>query len=127
VKRFGRFGAVGVLGAAVQLAVLEALRRAGLHYLAATALAVEAALLHNFCWHLGWTWRDRAGGWPRRLVRFHISNGLVSVVVNLALMRLLAGALGVPAVAANLMAIGAASVANFLAADYFVFASDCRR
>ncbi len=31
----------------------------GPHYLVATALAVEMAVLHNFFWHRRWTWADR--------------------------------------------------------------------
>lgn len=59
MPRFIRFNAVGVLGFVVQLAVLAGLVRAGVHYLAATVIAVEAAILHNFVWHERWTWRDR--------------------------------------------------------------------
>ena len=59
--RFWRFNAVGVLGFAVQLAVLALLVHGGVHYLAATAIAVEAAILHNFLWHERWTWADRPG------------------------------------------------------------------
>ena len=31
----------------------------GVHYLVATAIGVEAAILTNFLWHDRWTWRDR--------------------------------------------------------------------
>ena len=52
---------------------------ARLHYLVATAIAVEAAVLHNFCWHQRWTWRDRRAASRttavRRLGRFHLLNG----------------------------------------------------
>jgi putative flippase GtrA len=57
--RWAAFNAVGLAGVAVQLACLALLVHAGSHYLAATALAVEAAVLHNFLWHQRWTWRDR--------------------------------------------------------------------
>ena len=50
---------MGLIGFALQLGVLALLLRLGLHYLAATALAVELAVLHNFAWHERWTWRDR--------------------------------------------------------------------
>ena len=33
----------------------------GLHYLVAAMLAIELAALHNFVWHLRWTWGDRPG------------------------------------------------------------------
>ena len=57
-----KFNAVGALGAAIQLGALSVLR-GWLHcgYPIATALAVEAAVLHNFVWHERWTWQDRTG------------------------------------------------------------------
>ena len=61
LRRWLAFNGVGAIGVAVQLAVLAVLvRGAGLHTLIATAIAVEAAILHNFLWHERWTWADRA-------------------------------------------------------------------
>lgn len=122
--RFLRFNGVGVAGFALQLGLLAALLFAGVHYLVATALAVEAAVLHNFAWHERWTWRDRpATGRSRlaRLWRFHALNGLVSLVGNVALMRVLVGAFGMPAIPANLIAVLACSLVNYLASDRLVF------
>jgi putative flippase GtrA len=57
VLRFLRFNVVAVLGIGVRLLVVWALVSGlGLHYLTGTALAVEASVLHNFFWHLRWTW-----------------------------------------------------------------------
>ena len=54
--RWLKFNAVGALGMAVQLGSLGFFVRVlGLHYLLATALAVEVAVLHNFIWHRRWT------------------------------------------------------------------------
>ena len=99
-RRWAVFNAVGILGAAVQLTVLAALTHGGrLPYLAATALAVETAVLHNFMWHQRWTWRDRRLDSRRqvidRLIRFHLLNGRVSIVGDLILTALLTGGLGV--------------------------------
>ena len=116
--RWWRFNAVGLLGIAVQMAALEAAMRAGLAYLPATALAVEAAVLHNYAWHRRWTWRDRAHA---SLLRFHLTVGLLSVGGNLLLMRLLVGAAHLHPVPANLAAITICSLANYLAADRSVF------
>ena len=49
--RWLKFNAVGAIGVAVQLSVLAALIQLGTHYLAATALAVETAVLQNYYWH----------------------------------------------------------------------------
>lgn len=122
------FNAVGVGGAALQLAVLTALvHGAGLHYALATAVAVEAAVLHNFLWHRRWTWPDRPAAAPGgplawvALARFHAYNGLVSLLGNLTVMSLLVGSLGLAPVVANGVAIVACSVLNFALGDHWVF------
>jgi putative flippase GtrA len=123
VIRWLKFNTVGAMGVAVQLAALAVLK-SGLHvnYLLATAAAVELALLHNFVWHERWTWRDRgAAGRAGRLVRFHLGNGLLSIAVNLLLMRILVGRLHWPYLAANVAAIAAGSVINFFLGDLLVF------
>ena|SRR6187399_3127594 len=125
-QRFFRFNLVGVIGFVLQLGVLAILVRAGMHYLAATAVAVEIAILHNFLWHDRWTWRDRpASGSARlgRLGRFHLLNGLVSLVGNLALMRLLVGTFGVPTLPANLLAVLVCAAVNYATSDRLVFST----
>ncbi len=120
VARFSAVGAGGVIVQTVTLALL--LRFAGLHYLAATAFAVEAAVLHNFVWHRRWTWADR----PRSrvalsLLRFNVTNGAASLLGNLAVMFILAGMLKLNPLAANLITIGICSVVSFALADRLVF------
>jgi len=126
-----RFYAVGAVGIGVQLAALAIFKSGfGLGYLAATALAVEAAILHNFLWHERWTWADRTRSLPAgragRLVRFHLTNGAVSILGNLALMEALAGRMHVPYLAANAIAIALCSLLNYLAADRLVFPAATR-
>src|SRR4051812_6766077 len=122
--RFLRFNGVGVIGFVVQLAVLTVLVHLGVHYLVATAAAIEAAVLHNFLWHERWTWRDRpATGRTRlrRLWHFHVANGLVSQAGNLALMWVLVDRGGVGPLAANAVAVVVCGLLNFLASERFVF------
>jgi putative flippase GtrA len=122
--RFWRFNAVGAAGLAVQLAVLALLVHAGIHYLAATAMAVEAAILHNFVWHERWTWADRPADRRTRLtrlLRFHALNGGVSLAGNLVVMRILVGLLGLSPLPANLAAVSSCAVLNFLLSDRAVF------
>jgi putative flippase GtrA len=122
VIRWLKFNAVGLIGVGVQLATLALLVRLGVHYLVATALAVETAVLHNYLWHRRWTWADRKGrATAASLWRFHLANGLVSIVSNLVLMRVLAGWLGLPVLPANLLAIAVTSLLNFLLGDRWVF------
>jgi putative flippase GtrA len=124
LRRWLVFNGVGFIGFGVQIGVLAALLHLGLHYLAATALAVEVTILHNFAWHERWTWNDRpadaATRWGR-LWRFHALNGAVSLAGNLILMRALVGGLGMPPVPANLAAVLACALLNYAASDRFVF------
>jgi putative flippase GtrA len=124
-KRVGIFTIVGIIGYGVQTAVLWLLvGRLQMAVVPATLVATEAAVLHNFLWHLGWTWADRPAGARAvagRLVRFNLSNGGFSLVGGAAIMALLVDALGVHYLVANLVAVLVVSVANFLASDRFVF------
>ena len=125
-RRWLKFNLVGAIGIVVQLAVLGILNGVlRLDYLPATALAVEAALLHNFLWHERFTWSDRASVTRRqallRLVRFNLTTGTISILGNLLLMRLLVGQAHLPSLPANLMSIAACSLANFLVSEYVVF------
>ena len=123
--RWLKFNAVGLIGVAVQLAALALFAKAWRwHYLVATAAAVEVAVLHNFAWHELWTWRDRreeAGTRLSRCLRFHLGNGLVSILANLVFMRLFAGALGLPLLWANLISIAIAALLNFAISEWWVF------
>jgi putative flippase GtrA len=153
--RWCKFNLVGAVGMAVQLGTLAAINRlAPGHYMIATAVALEITLLHNFVWHLHYTWRDRFptlnrlrnesgqrscfpthfaksakwmghGGDHRALVgnliRFHLSNGLVSMVGNLAMMPLLVEGTRIPVVAANAIAILCCSIVNFFLGDQWAF------
>ncbi|HEU0120790.1 MAG TPA: GtrA family protein [Bryobacteraceae bacterium] len=122
-QRWLRFNAVGLAGILVQLAALYALRHgAGLPVLWATGLAVETAVLHNFYWHERWTWRTLGTpGLPARLLRFHMANGLVSLVSNLLWMRVLTGAFGMHYLLANGLAIALTALLNFALSERFVF------
>ena len=95
------------------------------HYLYATAAAIELTLLHNFAWHVHFTWRDRRDSFTliRQLLRFHASNGLVSMLGNLALMRILVQGAHVPVLMANCVAILTCSVVNFFSGDQWAFAA----
>lgn len=130
--RWCKFNVVGGIGIGVQFGALFLLKGVmHLNYLAATAMAVEAAVLHNFVWHERFTWADRTRladgknrGTPRqvqRFLRFHLSNGAVSIVGNVALMKILVGQAQMNYLAANAIAISVCSLANFLMSDVWVF------
>ena len=123
--RWGKFNLVGAMGMVVQLAALAFFNRLLVgHFLYASTAAVEITLLHNFVWHLQYTWRDRRDDATRfrKLVRFHLSNGLVSMVGNLALMHLLVDRARVSLLLSNVVAILCCSIANFCLGNKWAFA-----
>lgn len=124
--RWLRFNLVGGIGIALQLGLLFLLKSvAGLNYLTATALAVEATVVHNFLWHERYTWADRVQpSWSkslRRLTRFNLTNGAVSLGGNLVLMKIIASLEPVNYLAANGVAIVLCSLVNFLVSNEYVF------
>jgi putative flippase GtrA len=120
-----RFNAVGIIGVVVQLVILAVLKTGfGWSVQVATVIAVELTVLHNFVWHERWTWAYRElgiGGIPKRLLRFNISNGLISIVGNLVLMEALAVRLHLHYMLANILAIITCSLANYFVSDKLVF------
>lgn len=124
-RRWWMFNAVGGMGVGVQLLTLGALADGlGLDYRPATALAVLAAVLHNFVWHEHWTWGDRCAGrrgrWAR-LGSFTLVNGTLSIAGNVLFTSLYVTAFDIHHVPANLLAIATCSIANFLASHHVVF------
>jgi putative flippase GtrA len=128
IGRLFRYNLVGVMGLGVKFSVLAGLVELnGAGYLAATAVAVEATVLHNFVWHFRWTWRDRSAGLSRRealrcLWKFHLGTGAVALLANLLVMRLLVEELGVHYALANIAATVVAGLANFMISNFIVFA-----
>src|SRR5437660_12851587 len=103
--RWMKFNAVGAGGILVQLGVLAVLKSGlQLEYLFATALAVEAAILHNYLWHERFTWRDRvsASSW-RRLAKLILTTGFFSILANVVPNRDLEGGAQVIDFVANVL------------------------
>lgn len=124
--RWLKFNAVGGIGIVVQLITMVVLiHEFHVNYLLATALAVEAAILHNFLWHERFTWADRVQISAResagRFLKFNLTTGTFSILGNMMLMWLFAGIVGLPYVPANLFTIATCSIINFLVTDRFVF------
>ncbi len=116
-----RFLFVGGMGFSVQMCVATLLLVAGVHPLACTLLAIEAAIVHNHAWHRRWAWRDRAGvrTWPETLWRAHVGSGASSLLVGLSTVALL-GAWLSPLVA-QVVAVATCAAANYWLADRWVF------
>lgn len=127
MRHWWKFNVVGVMGFALQSAVLFLLTNAAysINYLAATAVAVELAVLNNFTWHQKWTWKDRPSSGRTetlaRLAKFNVTTGVVAIAGNLLLMSVLVGRLGLPVVPANMLTVALCSLFSFLLADRLVF------
>ena len=137
LRRWLKFNFVGAMGISVQLAGVEL---AGVLLNAspavATALGVEAAVLHNFLWHEKFTWADRRRTPQtqharrqhtqrrRRLAQFlwfNATTGAISITGNVLRVSLVQWSAHVPVVVANCVAIAACSVINFVVNDRIVF------
>jgi len=126
IRKWLRFNAIGVMGVGVQLAFLFLLTHYfHIHYMIATLLAVECAIIHNFFWHQQWTWKENATQTKmdalRRFLKFNTSSGTVSLVGNVGVTAALVQMVHLPLMICNILAIGACNIANFLFAHTFVF------
>src|SRR5260221_1942514 len=100
------------MGAALQLVLVFLLTKFfGAFSAAATPIAVEITVLHNFVWHECFTWGTRGPKSCRhlalRLWRFHARNGLVSLAGKTIVGYFLVGRL-------HIFAMPAAARANLL-------------
>lgn len=120
--RWLKFNLVGAIGICVQLGVLALLTSTlGLDYLFSTALAVEAAIVHNFFWHERFTWSDRrTHTYAARFLKFNLTTGLFSLAGNVIFTKVLVDA-GASYLLANCSAIVLCSVINFVLNDFVVF------
>jgi putative flippase GtrA len=123
--RWCRFNLVGAMGMAFQLIALALLNRSvpG-QYLLVSAAAVELTIVHNFVWHVRYTWRGRRrnSALTSQFVRFQLSNGLVSIFGNLALMQVLVHHAHFSLLLSNSVAILCCSIVNFCLGDRWAFA-----
>jgi len=126
VIRWLKFNAVGAMGMIVHLGTLALLVHVfKVHYLISTAVAVEVAILHNFVWHRRWTWVDRScdvpDALPMTVLRFNLSNGLVSLSSNLFSAYVLTGFWHLDPVLSNFLSLIPSCIVNFLLSDRLVF------
>jgi putative flippase GtrA len=127
-ERLLKFAAAGSLGFVGQIAILTVLLNAThLHYLLATAIAVEVAILLNFLWHERWTWRDRPAVNLRerwlRLARFNSMTAITSIAGSVLVTFVLVEALAMAPAIASVISVALLSVINFIGADTLVFRS----
>ena len=120
--QLARFTAVGAVGYVVNLATF-ALFFHGLHrdYRLAAVAAFLVAVTNNFFWNRHWTFDASDGHAGRQAARFLVVS-VGAFLVNLALLELLVSAAGVPELAAQAIAVAAATPCNFLGNRLWTFA-----
>ena len=111
-----RFGVVGGSGFVVNLLVFWVLvHPAGADYRAANIAAYFVAVTNNFAWNRWWTFRDDAAGGHAgfQAARF-FAVSLVAQLVALGILEALVVGADAPKLAAQAVAVAAATPLNFL-------------
>jgi dolichol-phosphate mannosyltransferase len=123
-NQFVRFCAVGASGYAVNLAVYAALLAAGLHYLAAAAIAFLVAAASNYLWNRTWTFRTSGAPVLGQGARALAVSALSLGANQLSLVALVAAGAG--HLAAQAVAIVLATPFSFVANKLWAFAEPGR-
>ncbi len=112
--RMSRFAAVGAFGAVLNLLLMTLGIAAGMHYLAAAAVAAEVTILTNFLLQDRLVFDDLRGSRPFR-VRLLASMGFntVEALARLPLLALLVELVLLPDVLAQALTLGAAFLLRF--------------
>jgi dolichol-phosphate mannosyltransferase len=120
--RLIRFGVVGLIGVAVNLALVR-LFYGQLNWPApiASALAVEVSIVNNFFWNNRWTFGERTITWTR-FIRYNLTS-LGGLVITAIVFTGLMTRFGVPYLLADLVGIGLATAWNFGASIRWTWAS----
>jgi dolichol-phosphate mannosyltransferase len=115
IGRFAKFGLVGSTGVAINMGVFWFLTSVwGVHYLVAAPCAIELALCSNYLLNHNWTFADRSAGRAdkKQFAQYHAVS-LGGMLINMIVLQILAGLLGVLPTVANLCGIAAGTVCNF--------------
>lgn len=121
--KFSKFALVGFGGVLVNTGALLLLYQfARLPLVAASPLAVEAAIVHNFLWNNRWTFGESTASLVR-FVRFNLVS-LGGLVITTVVLYLLVTLNGMNYLVANLLAIALATVWNFGLSLYWTWGWD---
>ncbi|ACL70629.1 GtrA family protein [Halothermothrix orenii] len=115
IELFIKFSLVGLSGVVVNMAVYSSLLYFDVYYLVAAVISFIVAVTNNFYWNFIWTFKGRAA--HKTVARKYIDFFVISLInfgVNLISLRILVEAFSLHKVLAQLVAIGIASLLNFL-------------
>jgi putative flippase GtrA len=112
-QQLGKFCVVGAVGYLINLAVYEALRHAGLHYLLAATCSFLVAVTSNYIWNRLWTFREQRGHLAAQGMRFFLVS-LGALGANLLVLYLLVAYGGLNKLPAQAVAIVLVTPLNFI-------------
>ena len=112
-QQLGKFCVVGAVGYLINLAVYEALRHAGVHYLVAATCSFLVAVTSNYTWNRLWTFREHRGHLGIQGMRFFVVS-LVALGANLLVLYLLVAYGGLDKLPAQAVAIVLVTPLNFV-------------
>jgi dolichol-phosphate mannosyltransferase len=109
-----RFCVVGGSGYVVNLAVFFAFTQLGTGHRGAAAAAFVVALSNNFFWNRRWTFADARGGHAGFQAARFVCVSVCAFLFSLVVLELLIEVAGLPALAAQAVAIVCATPLSFL-------------
>jgi putative flippase GtrA len=119
--QFAQFAFVGAIGYVINIAVFTfALHVLGIHYLVAAVIAFLVSVANNFWWNRHWTFAAHDGHAGFQAARF-LTVSIVAFAFNLGILALLVEDAGMPKVAAQAIAIIAATPLSFLGQKLWSF------
>jgi putative flippase GtrA len=119
--QLARFTAVGASGYVVNLATFAlCVHGLGLDFRLAACLAFLVAVTNNFFWNRHWTFDARGGHAGRQAFRF-LMISVAAFAVNLAVLEVLVSVGDVKELAAQAIAVAAATPCNFLGNKLWTF------
>lgn len=121
IKRFMRFGLVGLSGVFVDMSIFYLLHDPAALSLPLTRskiIAAEVAIINNFLWNDRWTFADissQQSGWSKRIKRFIKFNlvCLLGLSLNVVILNILVNYFRINDYLANLIAIAIVTIWNF--------------
>ncbi|MBA7590618.1 hypothetical protein ES708_32745 [subsurface metagenome] len=125
LKRFLKFGAVGLSGIIVNQGLLWSLTEfAGLMYYVSALFAIEASIISNFVLNDYFTFADRRTGKGKsflvRLLKFNVTC-LAGAAIQYGLLLLFTGVLGIHYLISNHIAIAVAFLWNYFMSSWWTW------
>ncbi|WP_040950054.1 GtrA family protein [Gorillibacterium massiliense] len=127
LKQMMKFGAVGLLNTAVDLAVFAGLTAAGFSTIPAQILSYGSGVANSYLWNRNWTFRSsRRDADRRRIFRFLLVN-LTALAVTSALLVLIRDSLGMGWLISKLAVTAVGIVINYFGSRHWVFGSSSNK